>query len=192
MSTTRNRKYAALGATLVLAGVGALTVFHGHGDSPVNAAVAASNAAPLTEVDVAAVVAKSVTDYQGYSGRLEAIDKVEIRPLVPGTIVAVHFKDGALVTVATGLVLVPGLVTTVLGMLLLLPPVRAAAGPGLTNIALGGLQRRAPLLVSYPTTFTDFRHQSASDGGDYIDGEVLDVEDVTEFVDPPALSLRPE
>jgi UPF0716 protein FxsA len=85
--------------------------------------------------------------------------------------------DGALVTVATGLVLVPGLVTTVLGMLLLLPPVRAAAGPGLTNIALRGLQRRAPLLVSYPTTFTDFRHQSASDDGDYIDGEVIDVHD---------------
>jgi len=92
-----NRKYAALGATLVLAGAGALTVFHGHGDSPVNSAVAASNAAPPTEVDVAAVVARSVTDYQSYSGRLEAIDKVEIRPLVPGTIVAVHFKDGALV-----------------------------------------------------------------------------------------------
>jgi UPF0716 protein FxsA len=84
--------------------------------------------------------------------------------------------DGALVTVATGLVLVPGLVTTVLGMLLLLPPVRAAAGPGLTNIALRGLRRRAPL-VSYSTTFTDFRHQSASDGADYIDGEVIDVDD---------------
>jgi UPF0716 protein FxsA len=61
-------------------------------------------------------------------------------------------------------------------MLLLLPPVRAAAGPGLTNIALRGLQRRAPL-VSYPTTFTDFRPQSARDGGDYIDGEVIDVHD---------------
>jgi multidrug efflux system membrane fusion protein len=97
MSNTRNRKYAALGATLVLAGAGALTVLHGHGDSPVNSAVAASNAAPPTEVDVAAVVARSVTDYQSYSGRLEAIDKVEIRPLVSGTIVAVHFKDGALV-----------------------------------------------------------------------------------------------
>jgi UPF0716 protein FxsA len=78
--------------------------------------------------------------------------------------------------VATGLVLVPGLVTTVLGMLLLLPPVRAAAGPGLTNIALRGLRRRAPL-VSYSTTFTDFRHQSASDGADYIDGGVIDVHD---------------
>jgi UPF0716 protein FxsA len=90
--------------------------------------------------------------------------------------------DGALVTVATGLVLVPGLVTTVLGTLLLLPPVRAAAGPGLTGIALRGLQRRAPL-VGYPTTFTDFRPNSAGDGRDYIDGEVIDVHDF----EPPAL-----
>ncbi|HTJ94052.1 MAG TPA: efflux RND transporter periplasmic adaptor subunit, partial [Pararobbsia sp.] len=52
---------------------------------------------PAAEVDVAPVIAKSITDWQGYSGRLEAIDKVEIRPLVSGTIVAVYFKDGALV-----------------------------------------------------------------------------------------------
>jgi UPF0716 protein FxsA len=88
--------------------------------------------------------------------------------------------DGALVTVATGLVLIPGLVTTVLGMLLLLPPVRAVAGPGLTGIALRGLQRRARL-VSYATTFTDSRRPGA--GPDYIDGEVIDVSDVA----PPAL-----
>jgi len=97
MSKPRKRKYAVLGAALVLIGAASLVAFHGRGDSPVNAAVAAASAAPPTEVDVAAVIAKSITDYQSYSGRLEAIDKVEIRPLVPGTIVAVHFKDGAMV-----------------------------------------------------------------------------------------------
>ncbi len=90
--------------------------------------------------------------------------------------------DGALVTAATGLVLIPGLVTTVFGALLLLPPVRAAAGPGLTGIALRSLRRRAPL-VSYTATFTDFRSDSPGDGRDYIDGEVIDVHDV----EPPAL-----
>lgn len=50
-----------------------------------------------TEVDVAKVVATTITDYQEYSGRVEAIDRVYVRPQVPGTIVAVHFKDGALV-----------------------------------------------------------------------------------------------
>ncbi len=43
------------------------------------------------------MVSKTITDYQNYSGRLEAVNKVDIRPLVPGTIVAVHFADGALV-----------------------------------------------------------------------------------------------
>ena len=91
--------------------------------------------------------------------------------------------DGALVTVAMALVLVPGLVSTVVGMLLLLPPVRAAAGPGLTRIALRELQRSAPL-VSYTSTFTDFRPASAGDRGDCIDGEVIDVQDVEPSVLP--------
>jgi multidrug efflux system membrane fusion protein len=48
-------------------------------------------------VDVATVLNKTVTDWQSYSGRLEAVDKVDVRPQVSGTIVAVDFKDGALV-----------------------------------------------------------------------------------------------
>ena len=100
MSITRKRLTVALGATLVVAGIGAFTAMHGfgRGDLPVNGAEAAIKpAAPAMEVDVATVVSKTITDYQNYSGRLEAVDKVEIRPLVPGTIVAVHFTDGALV-----------------------------------------------------------------------------------------------
>lgn len=60
-------------------------------------AIAAEAPAPATEVDAAVVVANIITDYQGYSGRIEAIDKVDIRPLVPGAITAVHIKDGVLV-----------------------------------------------------------------------------------------------
>jgi len=100
MSITRKRLTVALGAALVVAGIGAFTAMHGfgHGDLPVNGAEAAVKpSAPAMEVDVATVVSKTITDYQNYSGRLEAVDKVEIRPLVPGTIVAVHFADGALV-----------------------------------------------------------------------------------------------
>lgn len=86
--------------------------------------------------------------------------------------------DGALVTTATALVLVPGFVTTVLGMLLLLPPVRAAVGPGLTRIALRSFQRNAPL-VSYTSTW---------ERRDYIDGEVIDVYDV----EPAELPKKPK
>jgi multidrug efflux system membrane fusion protein len=65
--------------------------------SPVS--VAAADEAPVVgpEVDVAKVVSSVITDFQDYSGKIEAIDDVDIRPLVSGTIVAVHFKDGALV-----------------------------------------------------------------------------------------------
>ncbi|SOE92374.1 membrane fusion protein, multidrug efflux system [Burkholderia sp. D7] len=100
MSITRKRLTVALGAALVVAGIGTFTAMHGfgRGDLPVNGAEAAIKpSAPAMEVDVATVVSKTITDYQNYSGRLEAVDKVEIRPLVPGTIVAVHFTDGALV-----------------------------------------------------------------------------------------------
>ncbi|SAL11326.1 multidrug efflux system exported protein [Caballeronia terrestris] len=97
MFFTRKRIYASLGAALVVAAVGGYTAWRGHGDVPVNSAEAAAHSATATEVDVATVVSKTITDWQNYSGRLEAVDKVDIRPLVPGTIVAVHFKDGALV-----------------------------------------------------------------------------------------------
>lgn len=54
----------------------------------------AAPAAGPAEVDVAVVVNKPVTDWQSYSGRLQAIDHVDIRAQVPGTIMAVYFKDG--------------------------------------------------------------------------------------------------
>jgi UPF0716 protein FxsA len=90
-------------------------------------------------------------------------------------------SDGALVTLAIALVLVPGLVTTALGLLLLVPPIRSLAGPGLNAIGVRGL-RRVPL-VTYTTAFTDSRRGYPDDGRDYIDGEVIDV---TDF-EPPAL-----
>jgi UPF0716 protein FxsA len=90
-------------------------------------------------------------------------------------------SDGALVTLAVALVLVPGLVTTALGLLLLVPPIRSLAGPGLNAIGVHGL-RRVPL-ATYTTAFTDSRWGYPDDGRDYIDGEVIDV---TDF-EPPAL-----
>ena len=90
-------------------------------------------------------------------------------------------NDGALVTLAICLVLVPGLVTTALGLLLLVPPIRSLAGPGLKAIGARGL-RRVPL-VTYTTAFTDSRRGYPDDGRDYIDGEVIDV---TDF-EPPTL-----
>jgi UPF0716 protein FxsA len=98
--------------------------------------------------------------------------------------------DGALVALGTVLVVVPGLVTTAAGLLLLLPPTRAVARPVLTAMAVRGIGRSAPLITT--TTVGADRYASAPrPRPDYIDGEVLDVTDVTE-VDPPALPGRPE
>jgi multidrug efflux system membrane fusion protein len=55
-------------------------------------------AAPqLPEVDVAEVSQQRITDWQAYSGRLEAVQRAEIRPQVAGVLTAVRFKDGSLV-----------------------------------------------------------------------------------------------
>jgi multidrug efflux system membrane fusion protein len=51
--------------------------------------------AAATPVSVAAVLDKSIVDTQEFSGRLEAVERVQIRPRVAGYITAVHFKPGA-------------------------------------------------------------------------------------------------
>jgi UPF0716 protein FxsA len=93
--------------------------------------------------------------------------------------------DSALVGLGTLLIVVPGLVTTVAGLLLLLPPTRAAARPVLTAMAARGIGRRVPLITV--TTVGADRYGRRSQP-DYIDGEVIDVAEV----DPPALPSRPE
>ena len=102
-------------------------------------------------------------------------------------------SDSALVALGTVLVVVPGLVTSAAGLLLLLPPTRAAARPLLTAMAVRGLSssgRGAPVITV--TTVGADRYASAPrPRPDYIDGEVIDVTDVTE-VDPPALPGEPK
>lgn len=56
--------------------------------------------------------------------------------------------DGALVALGTVLVVMPGLVTTAAGLLLLLPPTRAVARPIITAMAVRGIGRRTPLVTS--------------------------------------------
>ncbi|OBF83749.1 membrane protein FxsA [Mycobacterium sp. 852002-51163_SCH5372311] len=92
-------------------------------------------------------------------------------------------SDGAMVSLATVLILVPGLVTTALGILLLAPPIRTLARPALAAIALRGVQRRIPLITDV-RMFDDA--SGATDHRDYIDGEVVDVRDVEPAVLPPA------
>ncbi len=90
-------------------------------------------------------------------------------------------SDGALVTLATVLVLIPGVVSTALGVLLLMRPVRAIAGPGLAALAVRRLQRRIPRVSYVTTSRTEAR---PAEDPDYIDGEVIDVRDIARPASP--------
>jgi multidrug efflux system membrane fusion protein len=50
-----------------------------------------------TPVTVAPVDVRPIIEWDEFSGRVEAIEYVEIRPRVAGTIVGVHFKEGQIV-----------------------------------------------------------------------------------------------
>jgi multidrug efflux system membrane fusion protein len=51
----------------------------------------------VTPATVVAVDRQELTLWQEFSGRLEAIERVDLRPRVPGAIQAVHFREGSLV-----------------------------------------------------------------------------------------------
>ncbi len=59
-----------------------------------SSAQAPPGAVPVT---VAAPLAKRITNWDEYSGRFEAVERVEVRPRVSGFIEEVHFKDGSMV-----------------------------------------------------------------------------------------------
>lgn len=54
-------------------------------------------AVPKIDVDVATVWSRPIVDWQTYSGRLQAVESIDIRPQVAGRLMAVHFHDGAMV-----------------------------------------------------------------------------------------------
>jgi RND family efflux transporter MFP subunit len=78
-------------AAIVLAFTAALSLT-GCGGSA--AARAAAVAPPPPQVDVAQVVARRVTEFDEFTGRFEAVERVEIRPRVSGYIASVNFAEG--------------------------------------------------------------------------------------------------
>ena len=91
--------------------------------------------------------------------------------------------DSVLVALGTVLVVIPGLASSVLGALLLLPPTRAAARPLVTAMAA----RRMPLVAAGTGAATGWGYDAAG-RGDYIDGEVVDV---VEREVPPVVDVEP-
>jgi multidrug efflux system membrane fusion protein len=96
-SSFLSRKAIVVAITVALVGGAAAWSIASRGASKPTAAPQAASAPAAVPVSVATVVEKPVTEWDDFSGRIEAIERVEIRPRVPGTIDAVHFQEGQLV-----------------------------------------------------------------------------------------------
>ncbi|MDQ0354899.1 multidrug efflux system membrane fusion protein [Rhodoplanes tepidamans] len=85
---------AALAGVIAAGTVGVMHLGIGEARSSAPPAAAAPAAVP---VSVAVVARREVALYDEFSGRLEAIERVEVRPRVAGAVQDVHFVEGALV-----------------------------------------------------------------------------------------------
>jgi multidrug efflux system membrane fusion protein len=96
--TSNKRRWALWGAGLGIAasvfGVAYEYDFTAGANATPAAASAEASAVPVT---VASVEPRSITTWQEFSGRLEAVDRVAVRSRVAGAIQSVHFREGALV-----------------------------------------------------------------------------------------------
>lgn len=93
LHTHKRRLLAVALAVVAVTGISA-AVF---GVSSSRAQPGAAAEPPATPVSVATVVQSDVAAWDEFSGRLEAVERVDIRSRVAGTIQAVHFREGALV-----------------------------------------------------------------------------------------------
>ncbi|CAG9181171.1 Efflux pump periplasmic linker BepF [Cupriavidus laharis] len=93
MNTQNRRTLIAIAIVVVLgAGVATSMLRPWHGGE-----AHANTPPPAPTIEVASVVGKTITEWDEFSGRIEAVDRVEIRPRVSGTIETVHFREGSIV-----------------------------------------------------------------------------------------------
>lgn len=92
---SNRRRWAAAGvATAVIATTAVMLGLQAsHAEAP-----AAQAAVPAVPVSAAQVLQQDVTLWNEFSGRLEAVQRVDVQPRVSGAVQAVHFKEGALVS----------------------------------------------------------------------------------------------
>jgi multidrug efflux system membrane fusion protein len=84
-------------AAALATGVALMAAVIGLRIAPAAATPSPTAAAKAVPVMVATVVRIEVTPWDEFSGRLEAVERVEIRPRVAGTIERIHFQEGAIV-----------------------------------------------------------------------------------------------
>jgi membrane fusion protein, multidrug efflux system len=98
MAVSNATKYKKTIATAgVLAAVAAAVLFaFGLPGSGIEAAEQPASP-PAIPVEVATVAQREVTTWDEFSGRLEAVERVEVRSRVAGAVQSIHFVEGALV-----------------------------------------------------------------------------------------------
>lgn len=89
MNSLKKHHLAAAAAVAAIAAAGAGSVLWSHGSE-----ARAQTPAALPVVKYRPAALREVSDAQDFTGRLEAVDVVDVRPKVPGTLLTVHFKDG--------------------------------------------------------------------------------------------------
>ncbi len=87
-----SRKGIIIAAVLIVFGAAVYLARKSHASSATP--TAASDPVP---VSVATVQEVPVTEWDSFSGRVRAVNQVEVRPRVSGMIVAIHFEEGQLV-----------------------------------------------------------------------------------------------
>jgi membrane fusion protein, multidrug efflux system len=90
------RPLVGAGIALAATALGVAAVVVVPSSSPRSSSPSAAAPAP-TPVSVAVVEQRDVALWDEFSGRLEAVERVEVRSRVAGAVQAVHFREGALV-----------------------------------------------------------------------------------------------
>ncbi len=97
LASNKNRLLAVALAVLVVTGVSVAIFGMSASRAQTDAATGAAVEAPATPVSVATVVQSDVAAWDEFSGRLEAVERVDVRSRVAGAVQSVHFREGALV-----------------------------------------------------------------------------------------------
>jgi RND family efflux transporter MFP subunit len=93
-SNNPSRLVPSRSAVLALMGLAAGAPFFLTACSP-DAAQAAAQAPMAPQVSVAEVLERPITNFREFTGRIEAVERVELRPRVSGYIESVAFREGA-------------------------------------------------------------------------------------------------
>lgn len=91
----RTRSQFILVTVLLSAAIAGMVIYRSSAGIAADSPMPVPTAGP--SVDVAQVQAQNITSWYEYSGRLEAVDRVEVRPQVSGMLTAAHFVDGSIV-----------------------------------------------------------------------------------------------